>query len=348
MQGETRNNTIQIMRGIAVTVVLLRHAIAQVNTNAILDGVEQIIICFHMPVFFVIAGYLFQKQFGKNQSNTKAMFLIGKAKRLLLPYIFWTVLLWSGVQAACKLSPVILSKMTEIGFAPMSVGNLIYGLLTYQVYYTEHLWFIYVLFLLFAMNIFTQKVGASGYSLAIWLFIGLLVLFVDLPHIIERTMLWGVFFEFGRIAQKYSIPDKLIGRGDSIIACILFIIGSILREFGLNSGMVGKLFTLLLQLDKYLIGFCGVFLIWAAARSLSKADRVQKTLKTVGDYSFDIYLMHNPYFVAVSAIALNKILGLNPYVTVIVAMLIGIAVPMVIGRFVIRRVKWMSALMVGR
>lgn len=212
--GSDRNNqTIQVMRGIAIAVVLLRHAIAQVNADAILGGTEQIIICFHMPVFFVIAGYLFQKQLGKYQTETKAKFLIDKARRLLIPYVFWTVLLWIGVQVACKLSPVILTKLTVIGFAPMSVGNLIYGLLTYQVYYTEHLWFLYVLFLLFAINIFTQKVGASRYSVVIWLLIGLVTLFVDFPHIIERTMLWGIFFEFGRIAQKHSITAKMRGGG---------------------------------------------------------------------------------------------------------------------------------------
>lgn len=210
--GSDRNNqTIQIMRGIAIAVVLLRHAIAQVNTDAILDGAEQTIICFHMPVFFVIAGYLFQKQLGKYQAEAKIKFLIGKAKRLLIPYVFWTVLLWIGVQVACMLSPALLAKLTEIEFAPMSVGNLIYGLLTYQVYYTEHLWFLYVLFLMFAINIFTQKIGASCYSVVIWLLIGLVTLFVDFPHIIERTMLWGIFFEFGRIAQKHSITAKMSG-----------------------------------------------------------------------------------------------------------------------------------------
>ena len=53
--AESKNQTIQIMRGIAIAIVLLRHAIAQVNRDAVLDVAEQIIICFHMPVFFVIA-----------------------------------------------------------------------------------------------------------------------------------------------------------------------------------------------------------------------------------------------------------------------------------------------------
>lgn len=345
--AESKNQTIQIMRGIAIAIVLLRHAIAQVNRDAVLDVAEQIIICFHMPVFFVVSGYLFQKQLKKYQSLTKAKFLAGKAKRLLVPYAFWTVLLWTGVQIACKLSPAILAKMTEIGFAPMSVGNLLYGLLTYQVYYTEHLWFVYVLFLLFVINIFMQRVGATRYTFVFWLIIGLVTLFVDLPHIIERTLLWGVFFEFGRITYKYSIPAKCTG-GGNLAACILFIGGSVLRIAGQHSEITGRLFGVLMQLNKYLIGFAGVVLIYAASRYLSRFGKALKVPKTVGDYSFDIYLMHNPYFVALSAIALNKLLGVNSYVTVIIATLLGICIPMLVSYLVIRRVKWMSSIMIGR
>ena len=144
-----KNQQIQIMRGLAITIVLIRHAIAQVNTDVLLDAVEDIIICFHMPVFFVIAGFLFQRGLSKYLQKEKGQFIIGKAKHLMLPYLFWTLLLWMGVQIACMTSSSVLEKMTDIGFAPMSIGNLIYGLLTYQVYYTEHLWFLYVLFVLF-------------------------------------------------------------------------------------------------------------------------------------------------------------------------------------------------------
>lgn len=72
--SENKNQTIQIMRGLAIAIVLLRHAIAQVNTDAVLDMAEQIIICFHMPVFFVLAGYLFQNRIEKDQAIGGANF----------------------------------------------------------------------------------------------------------------------------------------------------------------------------------------------------------------------------------------------------------------------------------
>lgn len=67
-------------------------------------------------------------------------------------------MLWTGVQAASMIGLAVLVKMSEIGFAPMSVGNLLYGLLTYQVYYTE---FLYMLFDMFAINIFAMDKKSS-------------------------------------------------------------------------------------------------------------------------------------------------------------------------------------------
>ncbi len=206
-----KNKTIQIMRGIAIVVVLIRHAIAQVNTDVLLDAVEDIIICFHMPVFFMIAGFLFQRGLSKYLQKGKGQFIIGKAKHLMFPYLFWTLLLWMGVQIACMANSSVLEKMTDIGFAPMSIGNLIYGLLTYQVYYTEHLWFLYVLFVLFLINIYMAKRGDTRVCLIIWLSLGFLTRFITLPHIIERTMEWGVFFSFGRYIQANNITKKMSG-----------------------------------------------------------------------------------------------------------------------------------------
>jgi uncharacterized membrane protein YcfT len=95
-KGQEKNNVLQIMRGIAIVFVLLRHAIAQVETDSVLKAVEQIIICFHMPAFFIIAGYLYQKRLSKYLAQGKICFIMGKVRHLLLPYAFWTVFLWGG------------------------------------------------------------------------------------------------------------------------------------------------------------------------------------------------------------------------------------------------------------
>lgn len=341
-----KSDVIQIMRGIAIILVLFRHAIAQVNTDAVLDAIEEIIICFHMPVFFVIAGFLFQRGLNKYVQKGKINFLLGKAKHLLLPYVFWTILLWMGVQIACMSSSEVFAKMKEIGFAPMNIGNLLYGLLTYQVYYTEHLWFLYVLFLFFVINIVAERSGSNVLALWIWGLIGILSLFVTFPHIIERVMIWGVFFAFGRFIQQNKKTEKMSGELRACI-CLMFLGGVVIRLIGLHSGITAKAFAVVMQLDKYLIGFAGVGLVYIMATKISKAN-TKRLVKCVGDYSFDIYLMHNPYCVAFSAMVLNKVLGVSAYISVIVATIIGVALPMAASKLVIRKVKVLSTVMIGK
>ena len=86
---QKRNILLQILRGFAIVLVLIRHAIAQVSSTPFILGMEKIIICLHMPVFFVLSGYLFEKNLSKYQKMGKMKFLKKKAIHLLVPYVFW-------------------------------------------------------------------------------------------------------------------------------------------------------------------------------------------------------------------------------------------------------------------
>lgn len=87
---------LQVMRGIAVGFVLLRHAIAKADAGIVLNNMEQVIICFHMTVVFGIAGYLYQKKLNKYLAEGKRHFIVNKIKHLLIPYAFWTIFLWGA------------------------------------------------------------------------------------------------------------------------------------------------------------------------------------------------------------------------------------------------------------
>ena len=211
---DKKNSTVQIMRGIAIVAVLFWHSISQVKTDAFLKAVGQIIICFHMPVFFAIAGNLFEKSINKYINMGRVRFIKKKAKHLLIPYVFWTVLLWGCINIVELLFPSSVAKLSSLGYAPMDIKNLIWGLLTYEVYYTQHLWFVYVLFVLFAINILLLKTGRGILIFVTWLLLGFLTRFVTLPDIIERIMVWGCFFCFGRmIARRPQLTSKSIGGG---------------------------------------------------------------------------------------------------------------------------------------
>ncbi len=71
-----RNNTIDIMKGIAIIAVIAGHVFP-------LDSLgRQLIYSFHMPLFFIVAGYLF-----KPNTNYRKK-LSADFSRLLVPYLF--------------------------------------------------------------------------------------------------------------------------------------------------------------------------------------------------------------------------------------------------------------------
>ena len=189
-----KSNTIQLMRGIAIIIVLLHHSISLISggDGTVLNHLDSLIICFHMPTFFIISGYLYEKGLVRGKA-TFSSFVIGKAKRLLVPYAFWTVFLWGGVQIGNRIAS---SFMIDIGFPPMSIMKLLLNLLTYEVYYVELLWFVYVLFLFFVVHYLIGEIGNKKWFVGLCLLLGFSTLFLPYPNVINRFLLWSAFFCF--------------------------------------------------------------------------------------------------------------------------------------------------------
>ena len=84
----TRDNTIDLLRGIAILVVYLGHSLLYhpIDMQALYPWCQTLgtsIESFNMPLFFVLSGYLF----AKSNRGVKEQYK-GKVKRLLIPYLF--------------------------------------------------------------------------------------------------------------------------------------------------------------------------------------------------------------------------------------------------------------------
>ena len=94
-----RNTTIDVIRGFAICVVLLGHAI-QVNLT---EGQTSflwsfLILRFQMPLMFLISGYSAGFSYPSKGQNFKALsFLRKKAARILIPCLVWTVIHYMAV-----------------------------------------------------------------------------------------------------------------------------------------------------------------------------------------------------------------------------------------------------------
>ena len=88
-----RDNTIDLLRGIAIIVVYLGHSILYhpIAMETMYPWCHQLatsIGSFNMPLFFILSGYLFSK----SRKDIKDQYE-GKVKRLLIPYLFTMAIL---------------------------------------------------------------------------------------------------------------------------------------------------------------------------------------------------------------------------------------------------------------
>lgn len=82
-------NEINIMRGMAVLCVVIGHSFNPTKTPTILGFIKSFVYCFHMPAFFFISGFLEGEK--RRSISEKKQAIVKKAKRLMVPYFFLTV-----------------------------------------------------------------------------------------------------------------------------------------------------------------------------------------------------------------------------------------------------------------
>lgn len=122
---------IDILRGIAIIMVFLGHAVIVYPINlenvAWCRGLVAFISAVHMPLFFVVAGFCF------HQKNTYGDMVQKKIQRLLIPYTAFNLM-----DMCCRLA---FSKLVN---RPCGIRESLIKIVLHGGEY----WFLYVLFLM--------------------------------------------------------------------------------------------------------------------------------------------------------------------------------------------------------
>lgn len=79
--GTQRDQTVDIIKGIGIILMVLRHARAPYS---------DFVLLFHMAVFFIASGFLYKEKYSQSFVGIK-IFVIKKICGLWLPYFFFTV-----------------------------------------------------------------------------------------------------------------------------------------------------------------------------------------------------------------------------------------------------------------
>ncbi|MGC8548702.1 MAG: acyltransferase family protein [Acidobacteriaceae bacterium] len=270
-QIKKRNQTVDIVKGVAIILVVLGHVMQGMNHRQLLQGAayylsENFIYSFHMPAFFFVAGLFLDRSLNK---RGPANFAREKLRTVLYPYFLWPLLTlpllpWiSRFQSGAR--PTVLAYL----------GNLLMG---------NSGWFLYTLFFILMLAVLTRR-------LPIWLRLALAVPLSYFWPNIGNHGIDGIFWEYifvvtGQLVGARISSIERIHRWVAALACLALFSAIAAATLQYPAGLPRLLFIPL-----GLAGTAGLFFFAVSI----PAPFIAKSLAWCGEASIAIYLL-SPYF----------------------------------------------------
>ena len=272
-----RDATFDIMKGIGILLVITCHFF---NWNHPLLG--RSINSFHMPMFFMVAGY-FSKSF---ISWKEAWTSIKKYARRLLPAFVFTqvfIILWAVLMALTKDEgwDQVIRQTLSLFWADPHGPYTSWGRLSIGV-----IWFLIALFVAKCLLLVISRLKSWSIPLSIILSIGAILLHRLFPYSIWCISLGLTalpFMTIGWWARNHKIPGWII------IVCIICWVLAILYSHLVMYDMDWGFFPL------DFIGACGgSFCLYMICKFISKHLRfISKPLAVLGVWSLAVMCFHD-------------------------------------------------------
>lgn len=249
MQKELRKNYIDVLKGIGIFFVVFGH----VTHTGIL---REYIWNFHMPLFFLISGFLFNTE--KYPKFKK--FFLSRIKSIYLPYIFFfliTFLYWAIIERSFRGG--------EYSIQHQLLG-LFYG--TYEGYHLNFngaLWFLPCLFSVELMFYYVSKIqnkfGIFSFILLFFI-MGSIIKYYNLnflPLGIHTALFGVVFFGIGFISKSF---EKGLSQLSLIYKIVLLAACFFLQMSAIKSGYSSSIEkTTLIYIPIALLGITFYFIL---------------------------------------------------------------------------------------
>lgn len=177
-------------KGMAIFLVVWMHSIQYLFGETFSNPVYRFVYSFHMPLFFIISGYLFEQKLSKPITETT----IKLFKRLLIPNILWGIMLTSITSAFFH--------------KPISTTGIL-----------NAFWFLYTLFFVSFGYLIASKI--CPFSIIITLSLTFLVLLLPGCEFIKFAT---PFFGLGMICGNKNIINKHLNNSILIFGSIFILV----------------------------------------------------------------------------------------------------------------------------
>lgn len=304
---------------IACTLVLIGHFFQSMTRSGVLSAnglyqwFNQTIYLFHVPLFFICSGYLYQKLSQVDDIHSWQKNVIKKALYLGVPYFTFSFATW--------LLKTVFSE---------SVNDKIGGLFdTLFLHPTSPYWYLYALFFLFLITpTFRNKpMAVVGLIIAMVLktigIIGLGGGRVE-AYILSKEI-WFVIgmclsvFEFKKLKINLLIP---ISTGTIFLALSVMV-----YRLGIDN-----------DITDFLLGLIACCFIITMMEIIYENRNQSVVFGVLAKYTMPIFLMHT-LFAASLRTVLFKIGIQNPVIHVMLGIVISFVGPM-IAAYIMKKMKW--------
>jgi fucose 4-O-acetylase-like acetyltransferase len=330
--GAPRFEYIDALRGFAILLVVIGHALQYGTTNPDENALFLLIYAFHMPLFMFVSGFVYS-----GFSRPISTELRNKALTLLLPFLAWLPVTFIWTKAGS--TPISISTFVGTVIASPDAGGL---------------WFLWVLFLINLVLLAARRVAPKSpvpVAWFMWVLLNIIALVRPQSNILGIKLLcWHLpFFLAGFAFRKSGLSDKLSWRVFLASSLAFLVFEHYWVRIGPSPLAIHlSLFPaaaqmLLIRAFNYLTAFLGVFAVFSLSASLCRATTLPG-LNRLGRISLEIYATHI-YFLAATVTtvaAWHAPLSLR-VPTIVLATLVGA----LLASWVIQQVPLLANVMFG-
>ena len=290
-----RYDFIDIAKGFGILSVVWAHIL-------LVGWTHKIIYAFHMPLFFFISGFLFNK----SKYPSFHSFISKRFKRLIIPYLIYSFVTW-GVWALFR---YVRGDEVKSYIMPLLQTFIAQGSGSHLVH-NSVLWFIPCLLAVEIMYFHIQKFGIQIATIICFSIAGLGIIMAhcwgktyldNMPWNLDAAFFALPFYCIGNILRKYNLYSKI----DKVLPVIskvllLLILGIILLVFSLEFGesSMGSSSYQCHELIFIFRAFIGIAALMMLALLLSQIEmygskKILDGIRWCGIYSLEIMCIHIP------------------------------------------------------
>ena len=304
--GKKRELWVDNVKVIACVLVVLGHFFQSMTKadiipeTALYGWFNSTIYYFHVPLFFICSGYLYQRYSHVHSFREWTNSVGKKLIALGIPYVIFSCATWA-------LKTFFASSVND------KIGSLPYILFKQPA---SPYWYLYILFVLFAITITAKNKTEVYVLLAISLLLkGMRVfhLFDSGIYFIDKTMDSWIWFVLGMVLTFGIINGMTAKKG--IVVGISFFALSVIYYF-----YIGEV-----SLLSFILGLMACYSVISIVSGLLN-NNSNSIFKFLGKYTMPIFLMHTLFAAPLRSVLL-KISVRNAAVHIVVGLIISFVGP---------------------